>query len=175
LACLALALPVVLIFAVGQCFFTGGWAELPGQVGLSLGILFTGLGLSSVVSARYTVAVPLPGDSPFKKPPGNVGQTLAVQFAGMGILGLLVLPEVGLILAFGLWLIPMGWLVVRSGWLPLSLASVLSDPSNGLSSAGRRLWLVCCYCSRHASLRGATVSIGKPPSLGRGLSVTTRS
>ena len=99
LACLAFALPVVLIFAVGQCFFTGSWDALPGQLGLSLGILFTGLGLSSVVSARYTVAVPLPGDSPFKKPPGNVGQTLAVQFAGMGILSLLVLPEVGLSIA----------------------------------------------------------------------------
>ncbi|MDR7157849.1 transporter [Arthrobacter sp. BE255] len=99
LACLAFALPVVLIFAVGQCFFTGSWDALPGQLGLSLGILFTGLGLSSVVSARYTVAVPLPGDSPFKKPPGNVGQTLAVQFAGMGILSLLVLPEVGLFIA----------------------------------------------------------------------------
>ena len=99
LACLALGLPVVLIFAVGQYFFTGDWEALPGQLGLSLGILFTGLGLSSVVSARYTVAVPLPGDSPFKKPPGNVGQTMAVQFAGMGVLALLVLPEVGLFIA----------------------------------------------------------------------------
>ncbi|PTT66057.1 transporter [Arthrobacter sp. HMWF013] len=99
LACLAFGLPVVLIFAVGQAFFTGAWVALPGQLGLSLGVLFTGLGLSSVVSARYTVAVPLPGDSPFKKPPGNVGQTLAVQFAGMGILSLLVLPEVGLFIA----------------------------------------------------------------------------
>lgn len=99
LACLAFALPVVLILAVGQCFITGSWGALPAQLGLSLGILFTGLGLSSVVSARYTVAVPLPGDSPFKKPPGNVGQTLAVQFAGMGVLSLLVLPEVGLFIA----------------------------------------------------------------------------
>ncbi len=99
LACLAFGLPVVLILAVGQYFFTGDWEALPGQLGLSVGILFTGLGLSSVVSARYTVAVPLPGDSPFKKPPGNVGQTMAVQFAGMGVLTLLVLPEVGLFIA----------------------------------------------------------------------------
>jgi ABC-2 type transport system permease protein len=99
LACLAFALPVVLVFAVGHFVFTGGWEQLPGQLGLSLGILFTGLGLSSVVSARYTVAVPLPGDSPFKKPPGNVGQTMAVQFAGMGILALLVLPEGALLIA----------------------------------------------------------------------------
>jgi ABC-2 type transport system permease protein len=119
LACLAFALPVVLIFAVGQFAFTGGWEGLPGQLGMSLGILFTGLGLSSVVSARYTVAVPLPGDSPFKKPPGNVGQTLAVQFAGMGILALLVLPEAALIVA--------QWVTGNPlfGWINLALGPIL--------------------------------------------------
>ncbi|WP_411373621.1 transporter [Arthrobacter sp. MPF02] len=99
LACLAFALPVVVVFAVGYSAFTEDWTGLPGQLGLSLGILFTGLGLASVVSARYTVAVPLPGDSPFKKPPGNVGQTLAVQFGGMLVLLVLVLPEAALVIA----------------------------------------------------------------------------
>lgn len=99
LACLAFALPVVLVFAVGHSAFTGDWGALPGQLGLSMGVLFTGLGLSSVVSARYTVAVPVPGDSPFKKPPGNVGQTLAVQFGGLVVLMVLVLPEAGLLTA----------------------------------------------------------------------------
>ncbi|WP_285319915.1 transporter [Pseudarthrobacter sp. lyk4-40-TYG-27] len=99
LACLAFALPVVLVFAVGAAALTRDWAALPGQLGLSLGILFSGLGLSSVVSARYTVTVPLPGDSPFKKPPGNVGQTLAVQFVGMLVLLVLVLPEAALLVA----------------------------------------------------------------------------
>lgn len=96
-ACLAISLPVVLIFTVGPVFVTGDWQWLPNLLGLSLGILFTGLGLSSVISARYNIAVPLPGDSPFKKPPGNVAQTLAVQFAGMGILALLVVPELALV------------------------------------------------------------------------------
>ncbi|MFP5366867.1 MAG: transporter, partial [Actinomycetes bacterium] len=119
LACLAFALPVVLVFAVGYSSFTGDWAGLPGQLGLSLGILFTGLGLSSVVSARYTVAVPLPGDSPFKKPPGNVGQTLAVQFGGLLVLVVLVLPEVALLVA---------QLVTGNslfGWLNLAAGTVL--------------------------------------------------
>lgn len=119
LACLAFALPAVLVFAVGGFFFTGNWQALPGHLGLSLGILFTGLGLSSVVSARYTVAVPLPGDSPFKKPPGNVGQTLAVQFAGMGTLSLLVLPEAGLFIA------QMVTGNVLYGWLNLACGLVL--------------------------------------------------
>jgi ABC-2 type transport system permease protein len=119
LACLAFALPVVLVFAVGHSAFTGDWAALPGQLGLSLGVLFTGLGLASVVSARYTVAVPLPGDSPFKKPPGNVGQTLAVQFGGMLVLLVLVLPEAGLLIAQ---LLTGNGLF---GWINLAVGTVL--------------------------------------------------
>jgi ABC-2 type transport system permease protein len=119
LACMAFALPVVLVFAVGYAAFSHEWAALPGRLGLSLGILFTGLGLSSVVSARYTVTVPLPGDSPFKKPPGNVGQTLAVQFLGMAVLGVLVLPEAALLLAEAL----TGNALF--GWLNLAAGSVL--------------------------------------------------
>jgi len=98
-ACLSFALPVVLLFSVGPFFFTGDWGRLPAVLGLALGVLFTGLGLASVVSARYTVNVPLPGDSPFKKPPGNVAQTLAVQFGGMAVLLVLVAPEVALVAA----------------------------------------------------------------------------
>lgn len=99
LACLTFALPTVLILAVGPFFLTGDWEWLPAILGLSLGVLLSGLGLASVVSARYTAAVPLPGDSPFKKPPGNVGQTLAVQFCGMGILLVLTIPEAALVIA----------------------------------------------------------------------------
>ncbi|BCW46060.1 transporter [Arthrobacter sp. StoSoilB5] len=95
-ACLAISLPLVLLFAIGPFFFTGSWEWAPNLIGLSLGTLFTGLGLSSVISARYNIAVPLPGDSPFKKPPGNVAQTLAVQMIGMGVLVLLLLPQLAL-------------------------------------------------------------------------------
>lgn len=92
-ACLVFALPVTVAFSIFPFMVTQDWINLPGVLGFSLGILLTGLGLASVVSARYTVAVPLPGDSPFKKPPGNVAQTLGVQFGGMGVLLLLVSPE----------------------------------------------------------------------------------
>lgn len=98
-ACLVFALPVVLALSVLPFLFGADWQQLPAVLGLSLGVLFSGIGLSSVVSARYTAAVPLPGDSPFKKPPGNVAQTLAVQFGGMGALLLLVVPEIALVAA----------------------------------------------------------------------------
>ena len=119
LACLAFALPTVLVLAIVPFFITGDWAWWPSILGISVGVLLTGLGLSSVVSARYTIAVPLPGDSPFKKPPGNVGQTLAVQFGGMGVLLMLVLPEAGLVLAQVLTGDPL------FGWINLALGPVL--------------------------------------------------
>ena len=126
LACMTFALPVVLVFAIGYAAFTRNWTGLPGQLGLSLGILFTGLGLSSVVSARYTVTVPLPGDSPFKKPPGNVGQTMAVQFVGMLVLMVLVLPEAALLAAHAITgNVLFGWLNLAAG-IVLGLALFLA-------------------------------------------------
>jgi ABC-2 type transport system permease protein len=119
LACLAFALPTVLVLATVPFFITRDWAWWPSILGISVGVLLTGLGLSSVVSARYTIAVPLPGDSPFKKPPGNVGQTLAVQFGGMGVLLVLVVPEAGLVLAQVLTGDPL------FGWINLALGPVL--------------------------------------------------
>ncbi|MET4094771.1 transporter [Arthrobacter sp. UYCu712] len=135
IACLVFALPAAVAFSILPFLFSGDWALLPGVLGLSLGVLFSGMGLSSVVSARYTVAVPLPGDSPFKKPPGNVGQTMAVQFGGMAVLLLLVAPEAALVAV---------QLVTGStvpGWINLVLGPVLGL---GLFAAGVRLggkWL----------------------------------
>lgn len=119
LACLVFALPVVLAFSVLPAFVTGDWTLLPGILGVALGVLFTGLGLSSVVSARYTVPVPLPGDSPFKKPPGNVAQTLAVQFGGMAVLLVLVSPELALVV------LQLAGGSAVPGWVCLGLGPVL--------------------------------------------------
>ncbi|KUM38491.1 transporter [Arthrobacter sp. EPSL27] len=134
-ACLVFALPVVLALCVLPFLFGEDWQLLPGVLGLSLGVLFSGMGLSSVVSPRYTVAVPLPGDSPFKKPPGNVAQTMAVQLGGMAVLLLLVAPEVALMVAQSV----TGSAV--PGWINLVLGPVLGL---ALFTAGVRLggkWL----------------------------------
>lgn len=135
LACLAFALPVVLIFAVGPFFLTADWGWLPGILGLSLGVLLTGLGLSSIVSARYTSSVPLPGDSPFKKPPGNVAQTLAVQFGGMAVLFVLLLPELTLVVVQSVTGDP-SW-----GWINLAIGTLLGAVlfATGVRIGGR--WL----------------------------------
>ncbi len=64
-------------------------AHVPGR-----GPLLTGLGLSSVVSARFVYPVPLPGQSPFATPSGSVGVNLLTQLIGFTALVVLVLPEV---------------------------------------------------------------------------------
>ncbi|HEX9227909.1 MAG TPA: transporter, partial [Arthrobacter sp.] len=128
--CLVLGLPLVLAFTVIPCLITGAWDRLPGTIGLSLGVLFTGLGLSSVVSARYSVTVPLPGESPFKKPPGNVAQTMAVHSIGAAIMMVLVAPEAVLVAAQHLTGNPV------PGWINLVLGPVLGL---GFLVAGVRL------------------------------------
>ncbi|MDQ4502075.1 transporter [Sinomonas sp. ASV322] len=97
LALMTFALPAALVITLVPFIVTGRWDLLPGYLGLALGVLLSGAGLASTVSARFTVAVPLPGESPFKRSPGNRMQTLLVQLGGMIGLGILVVPEIVLV------------------------------------------------------------------------------
>jgi len=74
------------------------WSLLPAILGLSIGILLSGLGLSSVSSATVVVPVPAPGDSPFKSPPGAGFTTILSSMATWGILTLLIAPEFALLI-----------------------------------------------------------------------------
>ncbi len=94
LAAAVLAVPVVLVLAVGSVWWADRWADLPAVLGAGLGTLLTGLGLSSVVSARFVYPVPLPGQSPFASPSGSMSVNLLTQLLGFSALVVLVLPEV---------------------------------------------------------------------------------
>ena len=98
LAAAVLGVPVVTIFAVVSVAFTGRWDLLVATVGLSLGVLATGLGVSSVVSARLLYPVPKPGDSPFKSPQGAAMATMFAQMITMLVLLALSLPAAALAL-----------------------------------------------------------------------------
>lgn len=116
LALMVFAAPVVLVFTVVPLWMSGSLADLPMMLGLSAGALLTGAGFSSVLSARYTYNVPLPGESPFKTPPGTGFSMLAIQFLGWVVLAVLLLPEVGLAVAY---LVTgnavFGWLTLLAG------------------------------------------------------------
>ncbi len=86
-------LPIVISLTIGSVWISGSWAVLPGQLGLSIGIFLSGLGVSSLASAYIIIPVPGPGDNPFKAAPGAGFTSALTTFATWGVLAVLVLPE----------------------------------------------------------------------------------
>jgi len=80
----ALIVGVVVIAggSVVSALVYGDWAVLPTLVGVSCSILFCGLGLSSIMSARFPYPAVRPGDSPFAQPQSGspAGLLQAVSF-----------------------------------------------------------------------------------------------
>ncbi|MCC3267058.1 transporter [Arthrobacter gengyunqii] len=99
IACAVFGVPTVLLATVLPCVLLGETGLLPVLLGVSLALLLSGLGLSSVVSARYTYNVPLPGENAFKTPPGSGGRTALVQGLGMLAQLVIVLPVLALAVA----------------------------------------------------------------------------
>ena len=67
----------------------GDWNALPSLIGVSSSILLIGLGLSSIMSARFPYPAVRPGDSPFSQPQagGNAsGLIQALSFFGIMLL-----------------------------------------------------------------------------------------
>lgn len=92
LSCFLIAIVPVLLAAILPAVISGNLWRLPGDLGLSLATLLTALGVSSLVSARYTYAVPLPGDNPMKTPPGNGLRVALTQLVTFGLMGVLLIP-----------------------------------------------------------------------------------
>ncbi|MDI3331870.1 MAG: hypothetical protein QJR09_14230 [Micrococcus sp.] len=92
-ALLLWAVPLTLVLTLATAWIAGAWEQLPGLLGVALGALLTGAGVSAVSSARFIYPVPKPGDSPFATPEGSALRILLVSLGAMTVIGLLVLPE----------------------------------------------------------------------------------
>lgn len=116
LACATLALPLGLLYAVVGAIVGNSVANLPAMLGLVLGGLGTGLGLASIFSARVTMKVPLPGQSPFRSQAGgNFGASL-LNLGGMTLVALLCTPEVILaVVAAATHQVSLGWISLATG------------------------------------------------------------
>ncbi|MET0590582.1 MAG: transporter [Naasia sp.] len=93
-AVLLFGVPLVIIATVVTVAAGDAWTSLPALLGIGLGVLTTGLGVASVVSARVVFPAPAPGDNPFKSPPGAGAASVAASFATWGALAVLALPEI---------------------------------------------------------------------------------
>jgi ABC-2 type transport system permease protein len=118
-ALLIFAVPAVVLIGVGAAAVRDDWLPAPGLLGLSFGILLSGVAVCSVTSARFVFPVPEPGDNPFRSRPGANISLLGPTFAAWGVIALLCLPEIVLLVVS---------LVTREaawGWLGLAVGVVL--------------------------------------------------
>ncbi|GAB3651484.1 hypothetical protein GCM10027591_08870 [Zhihengliuella somnathii] len=130
LACAVIATPLVLAAAIIPPAVLGRGNDVVVLVGLTTGALFSALGLASVASARWTYAVVLPGDNPFKSPPGAGARAAVTQLATMFAAVLLLIPEIVLAIVFFVTQNPV------FAWATLAVGVVLGT---GLLVAGVRI------------------------------------
>ena len=115
-ALLTFAVPAVVLIAIFGAAVGDAWHNLPGLLGLSLGILLTGSAVCAVTSARLVFPVPEPGDNPFRSRPGANISLLGPTFLAWGVIAVLCLPEivlfvVGLVTGEAIW----GWAALAVG------------------------------------------------------------
>lgn len=76
---LVLGVPLIAVGAPISAALAGDGTVLPSLVGVSVGILFGGLGLSSFFSATFPYPAVHPGDSPFSQPQTSGGSASVIQ------------------------------------------------------------------------------------------------
>jgi ABC-2 type transport system permease protein len=116
--------------AVASVAVSDTWQILPGLLGITIGVLLTGFGVSSLVSGRFVFMVPAPGESPFTSKPGGGVSLMLSTFATWGMVAILIVPE--LVLAI------LGFVLDAAilGWISLAVGVLLGS---GLLVAGVRL------------------------------------
>ncbi|QEE60229.1 transporter [Salinibacterium sp. dk2585] len=88
-----LAVPLVIAATVIPLAMLDMARDIPAFLGIGLGLLLTGFGVSSVASARFLMPVPAAGESPFKTPPGTTFMAQLSMFVAWAIVFGLALPE----------------------------------------------------------------------------------
>jgi ABC-2 type transport system permease protein len=74
-----LGIPVLVVGSILSALVFGDWEMLPALIGVSACLFLSGLGLSSIASARSPYPAVRPGDSPFAQPQGNVASGTSTQ------------------------------------------------------------------------------------------------
>jgi len=123
---LLVGIPLGIIGSIITVVIVGNSEALPGLIGLSLCLLFAGLGVSSISSAAFPYAAPLPGHGAFIQPQALISDAATVQsstFAlslafGMPVLAVVFFnPFVGLDPDWAAFLVgvPLGLIVLVIG------------------------------------------------------------
>mgnify|MGYP001481133925 CR=1 FL=1 len=150
---LAMGVPVVLIGTPLTAWGHGDWSVTPAVFGVSVAILLGGIGVSSLISARFPYPATRPGDAAFQQPqvPGASGS--GIQFWSIvlilvvaspaitaGIFHLLGVPEVGNA--------PWTWLALAAGFFAGAFWLVIGIRVGG-ASFDRRAPELLEFAARH--------------------------
>ncbi len=93
---LLVGLPLAIVGSLVSTQIWGNWQWFPSIFGLNVCILFTGIGLSSLISVRFPYPVVKPGDSPFAQPQASGTASSLIQSLSFFALLLLAVPVIGL-------------------------------------------------------------------------------
>ncbi|WP_231602096.1 hypothetical protein [Salinibacterium sp. NG253] len=94
---LLVGIPLAVVGSILTVLIVGNGEALPGLIGLSLCLLFAGLGVSSVSSAAFPYAAPLPGHGAFIQPQALVSNAATVQSFTFAFTVLFGLPVLGVV------------------------------------------------------------------------------
>lgn len=130
-----IAVPAVVVLVVASALVADQPHTIPALLGLSLGVLLTSLGGSSVLSALVVYPVQLPGENPFQTKQGASTASVVSQLVGWLAVMALCLPE--MILA----LMAVRGGSVALGWVTLVVGVVLGSVllTVGVRVGGRTL------------------------------------
>jgi ABC-2 type transport system permease protein len=93
---LVVGIPLLVVAALICAPITGDEGQLPAIIGVGIGLLLTGLGPSSVMSARFPYPAVRPGDSPFAQPQATGSASALIQGLSFGATILLASPTLAL-------------------------------------------------------------------------------
>lgn len=95
---LLVGIPLAIFGSILTVVIVGNSAALPGLIGLSLCVLFAGLGVSSISSAAFPYAAPLPGHGAFIQPQALASNAATVQSVTFAITLLFAAPVLAVVL-----------------------------------------------------------------------------
>lgn len=118
-----IAIPVIAVGSVLTVLAYGSWDVLPAVTGVSVCLVLTGLGLSSVTSALTPYAAPRPGDSAFAHPQHTGGAAAFAQFVSLLLTALFAGVPIAL-MVLGVvqspsWFLPALWSGLAIGFFVL--------------------------------------------------------
>jgi ABC-2 type transport system permease protein len=93
---LMLGVPLVIVGSPICAAIYGDWQVLPSLIGVGLCILLSGIGLSSIMSARFPYPAVRPGDGPFMQPQSSGTVAALAQSLSFFAIILISLPSVAL-------------------------------------------------------------------------------